>query len=89
MKIEYTPERGRGFVRPGETGKPQNWGFSGIKKAAPKWSRLSEQITRCALCVYDPKHKHGMIAAIRLVGNAISLVQFVAIPAMGAFPCTL
>ncbi|ENT2457226.1 hypothetical protein ACSJGF_004822, partial [Escherichia coli] len=25
MKIEYTPERGRGFVRPGETGKPQNW----------------------------------------------------------------
>ncbi|EPF5798197.1 hypothetical protein ACSTBA_004424, partial [Escherichia coli] len=22
MKIEYTPERGRGFVRPGETGKP-------------------------------------------------------------------
>ncbi|EPM5157554.1 hypothetical protein ACTHIN_004791, partial [Escherichia coli] len=24
MKIEYTPERGRGFVRPGETGKPQN-----------------------------------------------------------------
>ncbi|EOL0871666.1 hypothetical protein ABK576_RS27870, partial [Escherichia coli] len=26
MKIEYTPERGRGFVRPGETGKPQNWG---------------------------------------------------------------
>ncbi|EOW3476898.1 hypothetical protein ACYRAU_003637, partial [Escherichia coli] len=23
MKIEYTPERGRGFVRPGETGKPQ------------------------------------------------------------------
>lgn len=59
MKIEYTPERGRGFVRPGETGKPQNWGFSGIKKAAPKWSRLSEQITRCALCVYDPKHKHG------------------------------
>ncbi|EHU8330354.1 host cell division inhibitor Icd-like protein, partial [Escherichia coli] len=59
MKIEYTPERGRGFVRPGETGKPQNWGFSGIKKAAPKWSRLSEQITRCAVCVCDPKHKHG------------------------------
>ncbi|HFO8765835.1 TPA: hypothetical protein ACHK2Y_001857, partial [Escherichia coli] len=51
MKIEYTPERWRGFVRPGETGKPQNWGFSGIKKAAPKWSRLSEQITRCAVCV--------------------------------------
>ncbi|EEV3414180.1 hypothetical protein EMJ82_005359 [Escherichia coli] len=59
MKIEYTPERGRGFVRPGETGKPQNWGFSGIKKSAPKWSRLSEQITRCAVCVCDPKHKHG------------------------------
>lgn len=59
MKIEYTPERGRGFVRPGETGKPQNWGFSGIKRAAPKWSRLSEQITRCAVCVCDPKHKHG------------------------------
>ena len=59
MKIEYTPERGRGFVRPGETEKQQNWGFSGIKKAAPKWSRLSEQITRCAVCVCDPKHKHG------------------------------
>ncbi|MED6923181.1 hypothetical protein VWJ53_24850, partial [Escherichia coli O157] len=54
-----TPERGRGFVRPGETEKQQNWGFSGIKKAAPKWSRLSEQITRCAVCVCDPKHKHG------------------------------
>ncbi|EOL1973058.1 hypothetical protein ACHLDS_RS28265, partial [Escherichia coli] len=25
MKIEYTPERGRGFVRPGETEKQQNW----------------------------------------------------------------
>lgn len=59
MKIEYTPERGRGFVRPGETEKQQNWGFSGIKKAAPKWSRLSEQIARCAVCVCDPKHKHG------------------------------
>ncbi|EFB2465489.1 host cell division inhibitor Icd-like protein [Escherichia coli] len=59
MKIEYTPERGRGFVRPGETEKQQNWGFSGIKKAAPKWSRLSEQITRCAVCVCDPKHKNG------------------------------
>ncbi|EOJ4137087.1 hypothetical protein ACVNFK_004927, partial [Escherichia coli] len=23
MKIEYTPERGRGFVRPGETEKQQ------------------------------------------------------------------
>ncbi|HDH7414900.1 TPA: host cell division inhibitor Icd-like protein [Escherichia coli] len=59
MKIGYTPERGRGVVRPGETGKQQNWSFSGIKKAAPKWSRLSEQITRCAVCVCDPKHKHG------------------------------
>ena len=59
MKIEYTPERGRGFVRPGETEKQQNWGLSGIKKAAPKWSRLSEQITRCAVCVCDLKHKHG------------------------------
>ncbi|EMX6266399.1 host cell division inhibitor Icd-like protein [Escherichia coli] len=59
MKIEYTPERGRGFVRPGETEKQQNWGFSGIKKAAPKWSCLSEQITRCAVCVCDPKHKNG------------------------------
>ncbi|EEY8633805.1 host cell division inhibitor Icd-like protein [Escherichia coli] len=57
MKIEYAPERGRGFVRPGETEKQQNWGFSGIKKAVPKWSRLSEQITRCALCVN--KHKQG------------------------------
>lgn len=59
MKIEYTPERGRGFVRLGETEKQQNWGFSGIKKAAPKWSRLSEQITRCAVCVCDSKHKNG------------------------------
>ncbi|MDC3444986.1 hypothetical protein IXW41_02810 [Escherichia coli] len=59
MKIEYAPERGRGFVRPGETEKQQNWGLSGIKKAAPKWSRLSEQITRCAVCVCDPKHKNG------------------------------
>ncbi|MCZ5586060.1 hypothetical protein O5621_14865 [Escherichia coli] len=48
MKIEYTPERGRGFVRPGETEKQQNWGFSGIKKAAPIRSRLSEQLTYCA-----------------------------------------
>lgn len=59
MKIEYAPERGRGFVRPSETEKQQNWGFSGIKKAAPIWSRLSEQLTCCALCVCDPKHKHG------------------------------
>ncbi|EEQ2187840.1 hypothetical protein GTY71_004860, partial [Escherichia coli] len=39
--------------------KPQNRVFSGIKKAAPIWSRLSEQLTCCALCVCDPKHKHG------------------------------
>ncbi|EFF1109459.1 hypothetical protein AAGV87_004869 [Escherichia coli] len=57
MKIEYTPECGQGFVRPGETEKQQNWSFSGIKKAAPKWSRLSEQLTRCALCAN--KHKPG------------------------------
>lgn len=57
--MKYTPVQGRGFVRPGETGKQQNWSFSGIKKAAPKWSRLSEQLTRCAVCVCDPKHKHG------------------------------
>ncbi|EMX7450370.1 host cell division inhibitor Icd-like protein [Escherichia coli] len=57
MKIEYAPERGRGFVRPGETGKQQNWGFSGIKKAAPIWSRPSEQLTCFAVCVCDPKHK--------------------------------
>lgn len=33
--------------------------MTNTKKAAPIWSRLSEQLTRCALCVYDPKHKHG------------------------------
>lgn len=33
--------------------------MTNTKKAAPKWSRLSEQITRCAVCVCDPKHKHG------------------------------
>ena len=59
MKIGYTPERGRGFVRPGESEKPCYRVFSGIKKAAPIWSRLSEQLTCCALCVCDPKHKHG------------------------------
>ncbi|MGK4851203.1 hypothetical protein ACSMDA_27170, partial [Escherichia coli] len=48
MNTGYSPEQGRGFVRPGETGKPQNWGFSGIKKAAPIRSRLSEQLTYCA-----------------------------------------
>ena len=47
MKTGYTPEQGRGFARPSETGKQQNCGFSGIKKAAPKWSRLSEQLTCC------------------------------------------
>lgn len=33
--------------------------MTNTKKAAPIWSRLSEQLTRCALCVCDPKHKHG------------------------------
>ncbi len=47
MKTEYTPVQGRGFVRPGETEKQQNRGFSGIKKAATKCSRLSEQLTCC------------------------------------------
>ncbi|OTE68781.1 hypothetical protein GOE21_07045 [Escherichia coli] len=47
MKIEYAPERGRGFVRPGESEKPCYRVFSGIKKAAPIWSRLSEQLTCC------------------------------------------
>ncbi|EKH0168774.1 TPA: host cell division inhibitor Icd-like protein [Shigella dysenteriae] len=47
------------------TGSTRNGCLTGItdmtntKKAAPIWSRLSEQLTRCALCVYDPKHKHG------------------------------
>ncbi|HAJ3539194.1 TPA: host cell division inhibitor Icd-like protein [Escherichia coli] len=46
------------------TGSTRNGCLTGItdmtntKKAAPIWSRLSEQLTRCALCVYDPKHKH-------------------------------
>ncbi|EKG1434824.1 TPA: hypothetical protein ACH7GW_005457 [Escherichia coli] len=48
MNTGYTPEQGRGFVRPGETEKQQNRGFSGIKKAAPIRSRLSEQLTYCA-----------------------------------------
>lgn len=48
MKTGYTPEQGRGFVRPCETEKQQNRGFSGIKKAAPIRSRLSEQLTYCA-----------------------------------------
>ena len=48
MNTGYTPEQGRGFVRPGETEKQQNRGFSDIKKAAPIRSRLSEQLTYCA-----------------------------------------
>ncbi|EMU6041671.1 hypothetical protein WN778_001033 [Escherichia coli] len=47
MKIEYTPERGRGFVRPGETEKQQNWGFSGITKSAQLPERLCERLTCC------------------------------------------
>ncbi|EFJ2805760.1 host cell division inhibitor Icd-like protein [Escherichia coli] len=47
MNTGYAPVQGRGFVRPGETEKPQNWCFSGIKKAAPIRSRLSEQLTCC------------------------------------------
>ncbi len=53
MKTGYTPEQGRGFVRPGETEKQQNRGFSGIKKAAPIRSRLSEQLTYCAKNEYE------------------------------------
>ncbi|MEA0468194.1 icd-like protein, partial [Escherichia coli] len=53
MKTGYTPEQGRGFVRPGETEKQQNRGFSGIKKAAPIRSRLSEQFTCCAKNEYE------------------------------------
>ncbi|EOO5160853.1 hypothetical protein GO539_RS22410, partial [Escherichia coli] len=29
-----------------------------IKKAAPKWSHLSEQLTRCAVCVNNHKPGH-------------------------------
>ncbi|KEJ78437.1 hypothetical protein AB67_1241 [Escherichia coli 5-366-08_S1_C3] len=47
MNTGYTPEQGRGFVRPGETKKPCYRGFSGIKKAAPIRNRLSEQLTCC------------------------------------------
>ncbi|HBB9754380.1 TPA: host cell division inhibitor Icd-like protein [Escherichia coli] len=47
MNTGYAPVQGRGFVRLGETEKPQNWCFSGIKKAAPIMSRLSEQLTCC------------------------------------------
>ncbi|HFZ9054034.1 TPA: hypothetical protein ACIPU6_006010, partial [Escherichia coli] len=53
MKTGYTPEQGRGFVRPCETEKQQNRGFSGIKKAAPIRSRLSEQLTYCAKNEYE------------------------------------
>lgn len=47
MNTGYTPEQGRGFVRPGETKKPCYRVFSGIKKAAPIRNRLSEQLTCC------------------------------------------
>ena len=47
MDTGYTPEQGRGFVRPGETKKPCYRVFSGIKKAAPIRNRLSEQLTCC------------------------------------------
>ncbi|HDJ8693218.1 TPA: host cell division inhibitor Icd-like protein [Escherichia coli] len=53
MNTGYTPVQGRGFVRPGKTGKQQNWGFSGIKKAAPIRSRLSEQLTCCTKNKYE------------------------------------
>ncbi len=53
MKTGYTPEQGRGFVRPCETEKQQNRGFSDIKKAAPIRSRLSEQLTYCAKNEYE------------------------------------
>ncbi|HBA5965935.1 host cell division inhibitor Icd-like protein [Escherichia coli] len=53
MKTGYTPEQGRGFARLGETGKQQNCGFSGIKKAAPIRSRLSEQLTCCTKNKYE------------------------------------
>lgn len=53
MKTGYTPEQGRGFVRPGETEKQQNRGFSDIKKAAPIRSRLSEQFTCRAKNEYE------------------------------------
>ncbi|ELV1369191.1 hypothetical protein QNY92_004209, partial [Escherichia coli] len=55
MKTEYTPVQGQGFVQPGETEKQQNRGFSGIKKAAPTRSRLSEQLT----CRAQNKYEQG------------------------------
>ena len=53
MKIEYTPERGRVFVRPGETEKQQNWGFSGITKSAQLPERLCERLTCCTKNKYE------------------------------------
>lgn len=53
MKIEYTPERRRGFVRPGETEKQQNWGFSGITKSAQLPERLCERLTCCTKNKYE------------------------------------
>lgn len=53
MKAGYTPEQGRGFARPGETKKPCYRVFSGIKKAAPIRSRLSEQLTCCTKNKYE------------------------------------
>ncbi|HDI7970351.1 TPA: host cell division inhibitor Icd-like protein [Escherichia coli] len=56
--MKYTPVHGRGFVRPGESEKPCYRVFSGIKKAVPIWNRLSEQLTRCAVCVNNHKPEH-------------------------------
>ncbi|HEA8847741.1 TPA: host cell division inhibitor Icd-like protein [Escherichia coli] len=56
--MKYTPVQGRGFVRPGESEKPCYRVFSGIKKAVPIWNRLSEQLTRCAVCVNNHKPEH-------------------------------
>ncbi|MCF7423162.1 hypothetical protein L3W85_19440, partial [Escherichia coli] len=53
MKAGYTPEQGRGFARPDETKKPCYRVFSGIKKAAPIRSRLSEQLTCCTKNKYE------------------------------------
>ncbi|EOL2406615.1 hypothetical protein P3J05_RS23985, partial [Escherichia coli] len=56
--MKYTPVQGRGFVRSGESEKPCYRVFSGIKKAVPIWNRLSEQLTRCAVCVNNHKPEH-------------------------------
>ena len=53
MKTGYTPVQGRGFARPDETKKPCYRVFSGIKKAAPIMSRLSEQLTCCTKNKYE------------------------------------